>query len=313
MLIAGESAGGASICTLLAAPAAQGLYQAAAMESGSCRLVLDTDQAFGSFPAAYDVGGKVASELGCTGGDVPGCLRAAPVASVLGAAVPAGVDLGFHVGATLPVVDGVVLDQHPMAAIRGGRGAVRIIAGSNREDTSAFVVGDMHVSNTAGGFSAYLDQLPVTAEQKQVLLAMYPPGAITEIGAATALSTDIAFACPAQALAAVRPADSRLYELERPASSGVLVGYGAVHGLDFINLFGSFAAIGITPTAGDDAVHAWFDSAWGAAARGDAPEGWSPTGAGASAYVGIDAPPAEKTGWRGGRCAQLAGMGLILE
>src|SRR5689334_19901836 len=106
------------------------------MQSGSCRLVLDRTQPTGSFPAAYAVGVVAAVALGCTAGDIAGCLRAANVPAVLATqrSFAATYDLGVPIGPTLPVVDGVVLDQRPMAAIRAGRGAVPIIAGANHDD-----------------------------------------------------------------------------------------------------------------------------------------------------------------------------------
>jgi len=135
VLIAGESAGGASICTLLAAPAAQSLFTAAAMQSGSCRLVLATDHATGNFPAAFGVGLVTALDLGCTSGDIAACLRAAPRAAVLATQhkLSPTLDLGVPITPTLPVVDGVVLDQRPMAALRAGRGNVPLIAGANHD------------------------------------------------------------------------------------------------------------------------------------------------------------------------------------
>lgn len=312
VMIAGESAGGASICTLLAAPAAQGLYQAAAMESGTCRLVLEMTTTSGTFPSALSVGSGVASQLGCTTGDIASCMRAAAVPSVLAATVPFSLDLGVPIAATLPVVDGVVLDQRPMAAIRGGRGAVPLIAGSNREDTSYFVVNAMGVTNAAGAFDTYLTQLGITGSTRTTVQAMYPASLVTQVGAATALSTDIAFACPALALASVHPDTSRLYELQRQVPMGVVAGYGAVHGFDFIYLFGSFTQWGITPAAGDLALRDRFEQNWGAMARTGVPDpSWLVAGA-SGAYLALDlATTMATTSWRGGRCAQLATLGLL--
>ncbi len=312
VLIAGESAGGASICTLLATAPAQGLYQSAIMQSGNCRLVQEREAAVGTFPAAYTVGAAVAGQLGCTTGDIASCLRSAPLASVLAATVPLSNDLGFPVFATLPIVDGVVLDARPMAAIRGGRGNVPTIAGSNREDTSVFMINAMGVTNAPGAFQTYLDKLPLTPSQKSALLSMYPPSVFTELGAAIYYSTDLAFACPARVLASVHADRTRLYELERPVPSGPLMALRAVHGLDFIYLFGTFAQWQIALTAADDALHGWFAQTWGSMARDELSATWPAGGANAD-YLGIDASQTMRSGFRGARCAQLGSLGVLIE
>jgi para-nitrobenzyl esterase len=311
VLIAGESAGGASICTLLAAPSAQGLYTAAAMQSGTCRLVQELQQPMGTFPSAYAVGVQVAVQLGCTSGDIAACLRNKPLANVVAATTPLAYDLGAGIHAILPVIDGVVLDKHPMAAIRGGRGNVPLVAGANRDDMSLFML-QMGVTNASGQFAAYLGKLNIPMATQSTLLMMYPPSVLTEVGAATAFSTDVAFGCPARALAAVHPTTSRLYQLDRGISSGPLVALGAVHGLDFADLFGTFASFQITPSADDLAVHAWFASTWGGLARGQPDAAWTPAGTG-SAYLSIAATRGMHANFRGDRCAQLATLQLLLE
>src|SRR6185436_13825598 len=102
----------------------------------------------------FGVGVVTAVDLGCTAGDIAACLRAAPSSRVLATQrkLAATFDLGVPIAPTLPVVDGVVLDRRPMAAIRAGRGAVPIIAGANRDDTSAFIGS----ADTPGAFAAYL-------------------------------------------------------------------------------------------------------------------------------------------------------------
>jgi para-nitrobenzyl esterase len=303
VMIAGESAGGASVCTLLASPAAQGLFSAAAMQSGTCRLVLDREQPTGGFPAAFAVGVVTAVGLGCTSGDIAACLRAAPVAAVLATqrGFGASVDLGIPIGPTLPVVDGVVLDQRPMAAIRAGRGAVPLVAGANRDDTSPFIT----VGEAPGAFAAYLAAIGQSAHAQR-LLALYPPARLGERGAAIAYSTDVAFACPALALAGVRPGTSRLYELQRPVASGPLVGFGAIHGLDFLYLFGTFAAWGIDP-APEAGLSLTIQRLWSAIARGQPPAVWPAL----PAVLQLDTQSSLAATWRGNRCPELTALGIV--
>jgi para-nitrobenzyl esterase len=302
VLLAGESAGGASVCTLLAAPAAQGLYHAAAIQSGLCRLALAQTTQTGNFPAAQGVGVVVASQLGCTTGDVAACLRSKSVAQVLAVATGGATDVGFPVGGTLPVVDGVVLDQRPFAAIAAGRGAVPLITGANRDDASAFVA--TMVDDTPGSFSAYLTTVGQDAN-KTALQALYPVATLGERGAAIVYATDVAFACPSLQLAQSRSAPTYLYELERAVPNGPFAPYGAVHGFDYINLFATFSAWAITPSAADMSTSQTFQDAWGKLARGEAP--WATSG-----HLAIDAMSNHvTTPWRGGRCAQLETLGIL--
>lgn len=305
VLIAGESAGGASICTLLAAPAAQPLFTAAAMQSGSCRLVLATDHTTGNFPSAFGVGLVTALDLGCTSGDIAACLRATPRAAVLATQrkLSPTLDLGVPITPTLPVVDGVVLDERPMAALRAGRGNVPLIAGANHDDTSVFV----RFADAPGAFAAYLTAIGQSS-RASALLALYPPQQLGERGAAIAFSTDLAFACPALALAALHPATSRLYELERPIVSGKNVGLGAVHGLDFIYLFGTFGAWDIAADP-ERPLSTVMQLLWSAIARGQSPTIW-PT---APLILQLDTTSSISTTWRNDRCPALAALGLLAE
>lgn len=310
VMIAGESAGGASICTLLASPLSQGKFQAAAMQSGNCSLVLDKTAMTGGFPSAFGAGQSTAIALGCTAGDIATCLRSKPVADILtvqGQLVGSS-DIGFPVGPTIPVVDGIVLDQRPLAAVRAGRGNVPLIAGANRDDTSAFVF--QAIPEQPGAFAAYLDSIGRSA-QKSALLTMYPPSTLTELGAGIAYTTDVAFACPALALASVHPTTSYLYELVRPASNGPLAFLGAFHGLDFLHLFGTYATFGIAPDSNDAMLRATMERAWADVAAGRAPSvqpAWLP----APSHLTLDATSASNAMWRGARCAQLQTLGVLL-
>ena len=311
VMIAGESAGGAAVCTLLGAPHAQGLFASAAIESGPCSLVLAPTAPIGMFPAAEGFGVvAVAAPLGCTSGDIAGCLRSKTVAQILALGLPFSWELALPIFGTLPVVDGVVLDQQPLAAIAGGRGAVPVIVGSNRDDASVFMY-QIGVADTAGSFDAYLHTIGQDAN-KAAIEAMYPVATLGERGAATTYATDIAFGCESwRVVAAHTTAPTYLYELERPVPNGPLAMYQAVHGFDFVNLFGTFSAWGITPSAGDLATSADVQAQWGALAHGRIPTGWPAATGTTPAFRKLDDPPTTGMTWRGGRCPQLAALGLL--
>ena len=65
--IFGESAGGSSVCTLLATPLAQGLFQRAIIESGRCDMTWPRE-------TGYESGRWAAEKLGCAAPDLA-CLR----------------------------------------------------------------------------------------------------------------------------------------------------------------------------------------------------------------------------------------------
>jgi para-nitrobenzyl esterase len=96
--VSGQSAGSFDVCTLLASPAAAGLFRQAIMQSGAClpgpsRAEAQTNaQAF-------------AQDMGCTGPDAAACLRSKPAGEVLDKWKPGGGGYGGtpYGGALLPV------------------------------------------------------------------------------------------------------------------------------------------------------------------------------------------------------------------
>ena len=303
VMIVGESAGGASVCTLLDAPGAQSLFASAAIESGPCRLELKLTTPTGTFPAAEGYGAvAVAAPLGCTSGDIAACLRTKSVAQILALNLPFYWDLGLPVFATLPVVDGVVIDNTP-------RGNVPLIIGSNHDDASVFIY-TISTPDTAGGFDFYIHEIGQDAN-KAALDAMYPVATYGERGAAIVYATDVAFACASWKVVGARTAPTYLYELERPVPNGPLAMYQSVHGYDFVNLFGTFSTWQVTPTTADLATSADVQAQWGALAHGRVPTSWPVATGTDPSYRKLDDPPQAATGWRGGRCAQLDTLGLL--
>ena len=121
--IAGESAGGWSICTLLASPLATGLFHKAIMESGGCVAAT-------SLPRAYEVARRVEEDVGCARGDLD-CLRGIPAQKLSHRAVNFELK-GFD---WMPRVDGYVLKDRPDRVLRSGEyNRVPLLAGSNRDE-----------------------------------------------------------------------------------------------------------------------------------------------------------------------------------
>lgn len=106
--IMGQSGGGAKVCTLTAMPSAKGLFHKAVVLSGASRKSGERD-------ASEQLGAAVVKEAGLTGADLEK-LQSMPWKEFYAAAMRAqqsmrgggGLMRGFS-----PVVDGVVLPQHP--------------------------------------------------------------------------------------------------------------------------------------------------------------------------------------------------------
>src|SRR3954470_14208341 len=125
--IAGESAGGWSVCAQLASPAVRGLFAAAIMQSGSC--------ASRPLPETERTGASFAASAGCPDpGTAAACLRAKPAGALLDAAPPDEVEQFTAAGSALP--------RAPADAVAGGRYArVPVLLGSNRNEMRTFSQG----------------------------------------------------------------------------------------------------------------------------------------------------------------------------
>lgn len=120
--IAGESAGGWSVCAHLAAPSSRGLFARAMIQSGGC--------AFNSVAEAEMSGDKLAAELGCADADnVLACLRRKPVAVLIDAE---------NVEAK-PAYGTAFLPTDPQVAVKTGDFTrVPVVIGGTRDEGRAF-------------------------------------------------------------------------------------------------------------------------------------------------------------------------------
>ena len=124
--IFGESAGGWSICTMLATPLNQGMFQRAILESGGCTKSEDLEK-------GYERAKAIAKRVGCAPSDLS-CLRHAPAEKFLGSLA----DLYREGMAYAPHHDGYLLSGTPLSMIRQGHyNAVPFLAGSNRNEVDA--------------------------------------------------------------------------------------------------------------------------------------------------------------------------------
>lgn len=133
--IFGESAGGWTICNLLANPLAKGLFHRAIMESGGCQAAISMER-------GYSIGKRVEKDVGCAPGDLA-CMRALPAKKLThkaGKWVIKGFDWQGH-------IDGYVLKDHPIDVLQSGEfNRVPFIAGANRNeaDVLTYVMPRLH-------------------------------------------------------------------------------------------------------------------------------------------------------------------------
>jgi para-nitrobenzyl esterase len=244
--IFGFSAGGMSVGTLLAMPAAHGKFQKAINRSGAANI-------FGSLDGAVKITNQYLKILGLKGKDVDG-LRNLTTQQLMDAQQELGVRLReteYRATPFQPIVDGSVLPEIPLISIRKGSAKnVTLMAGNTRDELKAMLGMDPTVKN--------LDEAGLVKRLNKIVPPELVPGLIeayrnvlpnrgniaTPADILGSINTDIMFRIPtirlveAQRDNGVR-AYNYLFTYKSPALGGNL---GAMHGLDNPLLFGSLNA-----------------------------------------------------------------------
>jgi para-nitrobenzyl esterase len=263
VMVFGESAGGRNTCTLLAAPAAAGLFHRALVQSGACKF-LDTEA------SAQTTADAVATALACSG-DRAACFRAATAEQITRAnAQPVGALTGGTYGS---VIDGVTLVEQPEAAIAAGRHHKMPFAiGANADETVLSAPATLNETAYQNLVRAQYGQLA------NAVLAQYPSASYASPRAAyVRLTTDSRFVCPSREIAAHADAGQtepvyRYFFRYAPTAAG------SPHGLDVPFVFGTFDAVIVQgnpyqPTANDLALAAAMQGYWSRFARTGTPAG----------------------------------------
>src|SRR5690606_28241516 len=122
--------GAAAVGSLLAMPAAKGLFHKAILQSGSGRAV--------SRERGTEIARLVLEELGIAGD--PAAIRTVSADALLDAQTKAAAKQGRAGGPLYgPVIDGASLFQRPIDALREGFSAgVPVLIGTNRDETKLF-------------------------------------------------------------------------------------------------------------------------------------------------------------------------------
>jgi para-nitrobenzyl esterase len=229
--IFGESAGGWSVCNLIACPAARGLFHAAIQESGGCNRTL-------TLASGLQYGTELAAALGCPGPDAAACLRAKPVAAIMRVAPwnVAGEGMPFK-----PHEDGVILKKMPIDSIREGDYAhVPFLAGSNHDEYKALALLDPELPQlTAAQYEARVrKEMGAWADR---FLAAYPASAFpTPTDAYLTMKADRNPGCGAHdpVVAMSRKVPVFYYRFDF-AAMPLADKLGSFHGLEIPFVFGS--------------------------------------------------------------------------
>jgi para-nitrobenzyl esterase len=285
--VAGESAGGMSVTTLLSMPRSEGLFAQAIAQSGAGAHTLTPDE--GAMVAGY-----LAAALG-----VPAerdAIRAVPLDKLVRAASDLVVEvqtapdparwgqLALSLLPFAPTVDGDIVPAAPLTSIAAGQGRdVPLLIGSNRDEARLFlvaaqtigVIDDGILEAVAAGYGLPGDGLAVYREAR--------PGARPGDVLAAVIS-DWFFRVPAIRVAEARAAGAGsaggrtwMYRFDHP-EPGRNHDLGACHGVEIPFVFDTARGAGLEPRLGPrpgqavaDRVHqVWVDFITG----GD--PGWAP-------------------------------------
>lgn len=270
--IFGESAGGMSVCTLLASPKAAGLFHAAIIESGGCKGVAELSR-------GYANAASFAADTGCSGAADPlACMRAVPAATFM-----EQVQFDLVISALEPHVDGDVLPDVPLTRIRAGKfNKVPVMAGSNANEVKIVSLTNPHnLTLKTTPWSDYYNGLEASfgVTEAAALRELYGQADYeTPFDAWFMLKTDFVLGCPsflaAQSLGQAG-VDAYHYIFAWDRIGALKEGLGTVHGLELFFVFGTYPGLQITfpndEIANVEKLSQKMRTAWATFARTHAP------------------------------------------
>lgn len=239
----GESAGAISACLQMLSPQAKGLFHRVIAESGTCYLagVPLHDPGTPKEDSAEERGERFARELGCTDGDVAGCLRAKTPAELLAASGAALDLLKPHVGFA-PVVDGEVVPASPRQLLTERRYTpVPMLLGTNADEGTLFTM-KAKLDSPAQYEEAVRLRSPEHAEE---LLRLYPAKEYaTPHAAFDHMMRDALFLCPNRRLARTlvehgQPVYTYQFTYVPKSFFGLFYNLGAFHAAELPFVFGA--------------------------------------------------------------------------
>lgn len=244
--LAGQSSGGMSTCALLTSPAAAGLFDKAAIMSGSCLLdwprggLIPNQEAqtpYSPLSKTEADGAAVAASHGCTGPDTIGCLRRLPAADLLKDSQSFSNHLTYHTP---------LLPNDPAKAVRQGAfHRVPVLSGGTHDEMRAFIAGVEKLKPiTEERYQEFLRK--TFGEHADEVAAEYPSrDHLSPALAWATVTTDRSWACPTAEGNRLlsRRTSVHAYEFDDKNAPNVngndvpTVPHGAAHALDLVYLF----------------------------------------------------------------------------
>jgi para-nitrobenzyl esterase len=270
--IFGESAGSMSVATLLALPAAKGLFHKAICESGGASSVHTTDK-------AKAIAGLLLDSLGLKNDDIEG-MRAMPFQKIMAAQVflPQKISRA-GIGAAMsfqPVLDGKIMPDMPLKLIANGSSkSIPILVGSNMDEWALLSLTDTGLATLDDtGLERRLERL-IPREYTASFIKAYRDKFVKRGKTGTsgdifcAVQTDRMFWIPAAQLLTSQRAQndnvfSYLFTWESPAQRGKL---GACHAVEIGFVFGTNDAVFSGTGSEADALSQKVQDAWLSFAR----------------------------------------------
>lgn len=268
--IFGESAGGMSVCTLLAIKEAAGLFRRAIAESGAGHSVISPSSAkligtrlaeiLGVAPTREAIGKVSVEKLFAAQEHLASEIMAKPSVELWGEAA-------FNLMPFEPVVDGHLLTATPIECIANGAGKdVDILIGTNSQEFRLFLVPDGVLPKiTDSALNLLASAYGLSAEAVQTYKTNRPdssPGNVL-----SAIITDWFYRIPALRIAE-KHGNTHVYEFSwgSPACNNLL---GACHGIELAFVFDNLTNAGYAEMVGNqapqqlaDTVHkAWINFA----------------------------------------------------
>ena len=239
--IFGESAGAGSVCALLTAPAARGLFAGAIVQSAAPDGFVTLDEARE----------RKARLLHSLETDEAG-LRDVDLAALLAAQGRLAKAEQWRTGMLFaPVIDADLLPASPLLAARDpglGTAPVPVLIGTNRDELQLFKLG--------GPGSSAIDEAALEQAMPAALIEAYRGArsargeSLEPVDLLYAFHTDVAMRGPAILLAELRPQPTYMYLFEHasPAMAGAL---GSHHALEIPFCFGNLEVPGVAAYAGE--------------------------------------------------------------
>ncbi|WP_168210517.1 carboxylesterase/lipase family protein [Persicimonas caeni] len=306
--IFGESAGGVSVCALMASPLTEGMFTGAIMESGNCLAQMrKLDVQNGQQEPATAQGERLAEAAGCAdAGDVAACMRGKSSDEIL-EALPGSISLLGDGEAFEPIIDGHVLDKSMARAIEDGSAhEVPFVIGVNADEGTLFTSSQQNMTETQ-----YEDLVNATFPTIGAQVLEEYPAAEYDAPwkALAAIVGDVAFVCPSRKAARAHSTNANAtftYFFTHVTSAGRQTGLGAFHASELAFVFGNFGSFGGGGAEGElsGSMQTWWTQfAYDGAPGSDGTVDWPAYDAGADTWLQLDTDElGPTTGVRGDYC-----------